>query len=157
MCVMARLAGAADAERNQEQHAYARNSQSCGCCAGVALLTGVANWLYIEPVATDLMFERYALENAEGERDGAKIKALYKQFGMLRSSSPRCGLIHLRRTGAILPLLNPPGLLAQRQGCPSRCIALPVCPRVRVLLERVSHFEPCPSLMQASSMALAVS
>ena len=27
------------------------------------------------------MFERYALENAEGERDGAKIKALYKQFG----------------------------------------------------------------------------
>ncbi len=57
------------------------NSQSCWCCAGVALLTGVANWLYIEPVATDLMFERYALENAEGERDGAKIKALYKQFG----------------------------------------------------------------------------
>ena len=27
------------------------------------------------------MVERYALENAEGERDGAKIKALYKQFG----------------------------------------------------------------------------
>lgn len=49
--------------------------------AGIALLTGVANWLYVEPVATNLMFERYALENAEGERDGAKIKALYKTFG----------------------------------------------------------------------------
>lgn len=45
------------------------------------MVTGLANWLYIEPVATDLMFERYALENADGERDGAKIKALYKQFG----------------------------------------------------------------------------
>ena len=55
------------------------------CCAGVALATGLANWLYIEPVATDLMFERYALENAEGERDGAKIKALYKQFGIAQS------------------------------------------------------------------------
>jgi len=54
---------------------------SCGCVAGVALLSTVINWLYIEPVATDLMFERYALENAEGERDGQKIKALYKQFG----------------------------------------------------------------------------
>ena len=68
---------------------------SCGCCAGVALLTGVANWLYIEPVATDLMFERYALENAEGERDGAKIKALYKQFGMFHLSSSVYGLINV--------------------------------------------------------------
>ena len=49
----------------------------------------MANWLYIEPVATDLMFERYALENADGERDGAKIKALYKQFG---ASLARLGL-----------------------------------------------------------------
>ena len=55
---------------------------SCACVAGVALVSTVINWLYIEPVATDLMFERYALENAEGERDSQKIKALYKQFGM---------------------------------------------------------------------------
>ncbi|CAL5220682.1 g2731 [Coccomyxa viridis] len=62
---------------------------------GVALLTGVANWLYIEPVATDLMFERYALENAEGERDGAKIKALYKQFGKFHGISSLLNLVGL--------------------------------------------------------------
>ena len=65
----------------QARAAEQRIAQPASVAAGVALVTGLANWLYIEPVATDLMFERYALENADGERDGAKIKALYKQFG----------------------------------------------------------------------------
>jgi hypothetical protein len=63
--------------------------------AGVALLASLANWLYIEPVATDLMFQRYALENAEGERDAAKIKQLYKQFGKFHGISSLANLVAL--------------------------------------------------------------
>ncbi|KAA6430083.1 MAG: transmembrane protein [Trebouxia sp. A1-2] len=40
---------------------------------GVALGTTVVNWLWVEPVNTKLMFDRYALENDKGSRDEAKI------------------------------------------------------------------------------------
>ena len=42
------------------------------------MLASVANWLYVEPVSTNLMFERYNLENAAGPKDTEKIKSLYK-------------------------------------------------------------------------------
>ena len=42
------------------------------------MLASVANWLYVEPVSTNLMFERYNLENASGPKDTEKIKSLYK-------------------------------------------------------------------------------
>jgi hypothetical protein len=62
-------------------------------CAGVGLLSTLANWLYIEPVATDLMFKRYNLENAEGEKDAAKIKQLYKAFGKFHGISSLANLV----------------------------------------------------------------
>lgn len=51
---------------------------------GVAAVASLANMLAVEPLATRLMFERYDLENkpARSEDDAARIKALYKQFGM---------------------------------------------------------------------------
>ena len=50
-------------------------------CAGVGLFTTVLNWLYVEPKNTELMSERYALENAKGQRDEAKIVQMRKEFG----------------------------------------------------------------------------
>ncbi|KAL6784403.1 hypothetical protein ACKKBF_B01645 [Auxenochlorella protothecoides x Auxenochlorella symbiontica] len=47
----------------------------------VGIAAGLANWLVVEPHTTGIMFERYALENAEGPRDNDRIKALYKTFG----------------------------------------------------------------------------
>ncbi len=49
--------------------------------AGVALGTTVLNWLWVEPVNTKLMFDRYALENDKGSRDEAKITQIKKDFG----------------------------------------------------------------------------
>jgi len=48
---------------------------------GVALGTTVLNWLWVEPVNTKLMFDRYALENDKGSRDEAKITQIKKDFG----------------------------------------------------------------------------
>ncbi|EIE18790.1 hypothetical protein COCSUDRAFT_60092 [Coccomyxa subellipsoidea C-169] len=66
---------------------------------GVAFVTSLANWLYVEPVATNLMFERYNLENAPGEKDSAKIKQLYKQFGKFHGIS---SLLNLVALGAVI-------------------------------------------------------
>lgn len=57
------------------------------------MAASVANWVYIEPKATDLMFERYALENAPGEKDAAQIKALYKSFGKFHGISSLLNLV----------------------------------------------------------------
>lgn len=46
-------------------------------------------------MATNLMFERYNLENAQGERDNAKIKQLYKQFGKFHGISSLANLVAL--------------------------------------------------------------
>ena len=64
--------------------------------AGTAVAASVANWVYIEPKATDLMFERYALENAPGEKDAAKIKVLYKTFGKYHGISSLLNLVSPR-------------------------------------------------------------
>ncbi|BDA49679.1 probable transmembrane protein 205 at C-terminar half [Coccomyxa sp. Obi] len=66
---------------------------------GTALVCSLANWLYVEPVATNLMFERYNLENVQGEKDAAKIKQLYKQFGKFHGIS---SLLNLVALGAVV-------------------------------------------------------
>ncbi|GAB4813111.1 hypothetical protein N2152v2_000157 [Parachlorella kessleri] len=48
--------------------------------AGIGIVGSLANLLWVEPLATSIMFKRYDLENA-ATRDDAAIKALYKQFG----------------------------------------------------------------------------
>lgn len=49
----------------------------------VAAAASIGNWLFIEPVATKLMFQRYDIENKpqKTDADQAEIKSLYKQFG----------------------------------------------------------------------------
>jgi len=49
----------------------------------VAAISSVGNWLFIEPLATKLMFARYGLENLPNKTDAdqAEIKRLYSQFG----------------------------------------------------------------------------
>ncbi len=59
---------------------------------GGALASCLLNLSFVEPKATDLMFKRYALENAEGPRDDAKIKALYGKFGMWHGISSMLNL-----------------------------------------------------------------
>lgn len=49
---------------------------------GMGLVGSLANFLWVEPLATSIMFQRYDLENASGKRDDVAIKALYKKFGM---------------------------------------------------------------------------
>ncbi|KAK9904742.1 hypothetical protein WJX75_001688 [Coccomyxa subellipsoidea] len=66
---------------------------------GVALVSSLVNWLYIEPMATNLMFERYNLENVPGDKDAAKIKQLYKQFGKFHGIS---SLLNLVALGAVV-------------------------------------------------------
>jgi hypothetical protein len=48
-----------------------------------AAVASVLNWLFIEPLATNLMFQRYDIENKTNktEADQAEIKRLYGQFG----------------------------------------------------------------------------
>ncbi|KAL4427167.1 hypothetical protein ABPG77_001171 [Micractinium sp. CCAP 211/92] len=48
---------------------------------GIGLGSSLLNLLYVEPCATKVMFQRYALESAEGARDEGAIKAMAKQFG----------------------------------------------------------------------------
>ena len=60
---------------------------TCCSCAGLALATSVLNWLWVEPVNTKLILERYALENQKGARDEAKIKQMKKDFGKWHGAS----------------------------------------------------------------------
>lgn len=61
----------------------------------IGLGTSLANWAVVEPAATGLMLQRYALENAPGPRDEAGIKALYKRFGALHGVSSLLNLAAL--------------------------------------------------------------
>lgn len=63
--------------------------------AGVGLGTTLLNWLYVEPVNTKLMFDRYALENAKGSRDEAKITQMRKEFGKWHGASSALNLAGL--------------------------------------------------------------
>ncbi|KAK9802564.1 hypothetical protein WJX73_003683 [Symbiochloris irregularis] len=58
---------------------------------GGALVINLANWLVVEPGATRVMLERYQLENSPN-RDAAKVKQLYKQFGKLHGLSSSLNL-----------------------------------------------------------------
>lgn len=62
---------------------------------GLALVASIGNMLFLEPVATKLMFERYALENLEEKTAEVKaqIQALYKSFGMYHGISSLINLI----------------------------------------------------------------
>lgn len=58
--------------------------QNAVAALAVSAASNVANWLFIEPKTTGLMFECYAIENkpSKSAADEADIKRLYKQFGM---------------------------------------------------------------------------
>ncbi len=71
----------------------------CVANSGTALVCSLVNWLYVEPVATNLMFERYNLENVQGDKDATKIKQLYKQFGKFHGIS---SLLNLVALGAVV-------------------------------------------------------
>lgn len=62
---------------------------------GLSVLTAVANLAIAEPAATKVMFERYALENQEGQRDEEKIRTLKKQFGKWHGISSLLNLVNL--------------------------------------------------------------
>ena len=51
------------------------------------MATSVLNWLWVEPVNTKLILERYALENQKGAKDEAKIKQMKKEFGKWHGAS----------------------------------------------------------------------
>jgi hypothetical protein len=63
----------------------------------VAAAASVGNWLFIEPVATKLMFQRYDIENKPNKTDAdqANIKSLYKQFGKWHGISSLNNLVVL--------------------------------------------------------------
>jgi hypothetical protein len=69
---------------------------------GVAAVASLANWLFIEPKTTTLMFERYDIENKprKTSEDETRIKALYKQFGMWHGISSLNNLVVLAATVA---------------------------------------------------------
>ncbi|GFR45705.1 hypothetical protein Agub_g7015 [Astrephomene gubernaculifera] len=62
---------------------------------GVALAGTLVNWLYIEPICTGLMFQRYDIENQAEKTDADKdrIAALYKQFGKWHGISSLINLV----------------------------------------------------------------
>ena len=63
---------------------------------GIAALTAFANIAVAEPKATEVMFERYALENEPAsERDEARISALKKTFGKWHGISSLLNLVNL--------------------------------------------------------------
>ena len=75
----------------------------------IALVASLVNLLITEPIATKVMFERYDLENAEGPRDEAAIKALTKKFGAFHGISSLlnlavlvCAVGHAYYLGAFL-------------------------------------------------------
>ena len=51
------------------------------------MATTVLNWLYVEPMNTKSMNERYVLENAQGPKDEARIKQMKKEFGKWHGAS----------------------------------------------------------------------
>lgn len=62
----------------------------------IAAGTALANIAVAEPRATEVMFERYALENVAGsERDEARISALKKTFGKWHGISSLLNLVNL--------------------------------------------------------------
>ena len=62
----------------------------------IAAGTALANIAVAEPRATEVMFERYALENVAGsERDEARIRALKKTFGKWHGISSLLNLVNL--------------------------------------------------------------
>jgi hypothetical protein len=61
----------------------------------ISVACAVANLLVAEPAATSVMFERYTLENAEGERDQDRITALKKTFGKWHGISSLLNLVVL--------------------------------------------------------------
>jgi hypothetical protein len=67
-----------------------------------AVVGSLANALFLEPRATEVMFERYALENAAAASGGqrseaqqAQVKALGKRFGALHGASSMANLVAL--------------------------------------------------------------
>lgn len=62
---------------------------------GVAALTAILNLGIAEPAATRVMFQRYALENAEGARDEDAIRSLKKEFGKWHGISSLLNLVNL--------------------------------------------------------------
>lgn len=62
---------------------------------GLALFSTLGNLLFVEPIATKVMFERYGLENTEGARDEDAIKKLYKKFSMFHGVSSLLNLVVL--------------------------------------------------------------
>ena len=49
-------------------HQHGFEGLECAC-AGIGVVGSLANLLWVEPLATGIMFQRYELENAAGERD----------------------------------------------------------------------------------------
>lgn len=66
----------------------------------IAAGANVANWVYIEPKTTKLMFDRYDIENKpqKTSEDEANIKSLYKKFGMWHGISSLNNLVTLCAT-----------------------------------------------------------
>lgn len=62
--------------------------------AGASFAMYLLNWLAIEPAATNVMLERYQLENSPN-RDAAQIKKLYGQFSKLHGTSSMLNLVCL--------------------------------------------------------------
>ncbi|KAF5837337.1 hypothetical protein DUNSADRAFT_4496 [Dunaliella salina] len=62
---------------------------------GVALLCSAANMFYVGPVSTELMLERYAIDNKEQktEEDSKKVQSLYKQFSKYHGVSSLLNLV----------------------------------------------------------------
>eukprot|EP00879_Flechtneria_rotunda_P007162 GHRR01007516.1.p1 GENE.GHRR01007516.1~~GHRR01007516.1.p1 ORF type:complete len:223 (+),score=77.89 GHRR01007516.1:460-1128(+) len=67
---------------------------------GVSAAASLANWLFIEPKTTTLMFQRYDIENKPSKTgdDEAQIKQLYKKFGMWHGISSLSNLVVLAAT-----------------------------------------------------------
>eukprot|EP00882_Tetradesmus_deserticola_P002414 GHRQ01002573.1.p1 GENE.GHRQ01002573.1~~GHRQ01002573.1.p1 ORF type:complete len:252 (+),score=85.74 GHRQ01002573.1:140-895(+) len=76
--------------------------QNAVAALGVSAVSSLANWLFIEPKTTGLMFERYAIENkpSKSADDEADIKRLYKKFGMWHGISSLNNLVVLAATVA---------------------------------------------------------
>lgn len=61
----------------------------------VGVVASVLNWVWIEPVNTKILFERYDLENSSGPKDHDRIKQLTKQFGKWHGISSTVNLVAL--------------------------------------------------------------
>jgi hypothetical protein len=62
---------------------------------GSALIATLYNQFSLEPYTTEIMLERYELENSEGGTDTERYKALRKQFGKMHGLSSLTNLIAL--------------------------------------------------------------